>query len=62
MKLDDNLQVGYACVNMTLTSRPKKLGGRVTTSRSLRKASWYDDWNLERIGELAVANANDLYH
>jgi UV DNA damage endonuclease len=58
--MSDLVQVGYACVNMTLTSRPKKLGGRVTTSRGCRKATWYPTRDLHKLGELALANANDL--
>jgi len=60
--MSNNIQVGYACVNMTLTNRPKRHGGRVTTSRSVRKATWQPTWDLHRIGELAVTNANDLLH
>ena len=54
------MRLGYACTNMTLTNRPKKLGGRITTSRTLRQASWQPTWDLHRVGELAVANATDL--
>jgi len=25
------MRLGYACTNMTLTNRPKKLGGRILT-------------------------------
>ena len=53
------IRYGYACVNMTLTNRPKKLGGRVTTSRTARKASWYPH-NLQLISDKALENANDL--
>ena len=53
------IRYGYACVNQTLTSRPKKLGGRVTTSRTARKASWYPD-NLQLISDKALDNAKDL--
>ena len=35
--MNEKVRLGYACVNMTLTNRPKKLGGRVTTSRGARK-------------------------
>jgi UV DNA damage endonuclease len=64
----EKVRLGYACVNMTLTNRPKKLGGRVTTSRTCRKATWQNnsdnpiDWNLQLIGEKALLNANDLLH
>jgi UV DNA damage endonuclease len=44
---------------MTLTNRPKKLGGRVTTSRTARKASWYPH-NLQLISDKALENAQDL--
>jgi len=53
------IRYGYACVNMTLTNRPKKLGGRVTTSRTARKASWYPH-NLQLISDKALENAQDL--
>ena len=59
---NNNIRLGYACVNMTLTSRPKKLGGRVTTSRTCRKVTWHPTWDLHAIGELAVQNAKDLLH
>lgn len=62
MKDPDNIRLGYACVNMALTSRPNKLGGPVTTSRTLRKATWQPTWNLQLVGEKALANANDLFH
>ena len=64
--MNKKVRLGYACVNMTLTNRPKKLGGRVTTSRGARKATWqngYDnpkDWDLNILGERALLNANDL--
>ena len=66
--MNEKVRLGYACVNMTLTNRPKKLGGRVTTSRTCRKATWQrgsddpKDWDLELIGEKALLNANDLLH
>ena len=53
------VRYGYACVNQTLTNRPKKLGGRITTSRTARKASWYPD-NLQLISDKALDNAKDL--
>ena len=55
------MRIGYACVNMGLTSRPKKLGGPITTSRTARKATWWPD-NYELLGERALQNANDLLH
>jgi UV DNA damage endonuclease len=60
--MNDNVRLGYACVNMTLTSRPKKLGGRVTTSRGVRKDSWYHTWDLAKLGDIALQNATDLLH
>ena len=66
--MNEKVRLGYACVNMTLTGRPNKLGGRVTTSRTARKASWQlgsenpKDWDLSLIGERAVLNATDLLH
>jgi len=66
--MNDKVRLGYACVNMTLTNRPNKLGGRVTTSRTARKATWQNgsedskDWNLHLLGERTLLNANDLLH
>lgn len=60
--MNNNVRLGYACVNMTLTNRPKKAGGRVTTSRTARKATWYPDRNYQLIGERALKNATDLLH
>ena len=37
--MNEKVRLGYACVNMTLTNRPNKLGGRVTTSRGARKVT-----------------------
>ena len=53
------IRYGYACVNMTLTNRPKKLGGPITTSRTARKASWYPH-NLQLLSDKALQNAKDL--
>lgn len=58
--MNDNVRLGYACVNMTLTSRPNKLGGPVTTSRTCRKATWHPTWDLRLVGERALLNATDL--
>ena len=60
--MNEKVRLGYACVNMTLTSRPNKLGGRVTTSRGARKATWQPNWDLGLLGERALLNANDLLH
>jgi len=60
--MNKKIRLGYACVNMTLTNRPNKLGGRVTTSRTARKATWYPDRNYQLIGERALLNAIDLLH
>ena len=60
--MNKKVRLGYACVNMTLTNRPKKAGGRVTTSRTARKATWYPDRNYQLIGERALLNATDLLH
>ncbi len=66
--MNEKVRLGYACVNMTLTNRPKKLGGRVTTSRTARKATWQHgsdnpvDWDLHLLGERTLLNANDLLH
>jgi len=53
------MRIGYACVNMGLTNRPKKLGGPITTSRTARKATWWPD-NYHLLGERALQNATDL--
>ena len=66
--MNEKVRLGYACVNMTLTNRPKKAGGRVTTSRTARKATWQNgsddpkDWDLNLLGERTLLNANDLLH
>ena len=66
--MNEKVRLGYACVNMTLTNRPNKLGGRVTTSRTARKATWQNgsedsaDWDLHLLGERTLLNANDLLH
>jgi len=60
--MNEKVRLGYACVNMTLTSRPNKLGGRVTTSRTARKATWYPTRDLYLLGERTLLNANDLLH
>ena len=57
-------RLGYACVNWGLTSRKKKDGGRVTTSRTLRKATWQlaEGWDYSAVGVRALDNAKDLLH
>lgn len=60
--MNENVRLGYACVNTTLTNRPKKLGGRVTTSRGVRRDSWYHTWDLAKLGDIALQNATDLLH
>ena len=57
-------RLGYACVNWGLTSRKKKDGGRVTTSRTLRKATWQlaEGWDYSAVGVKALDNATDLLH
>ena len=60
--MKDNVRLGYACINMSLSSRPNKLGGPVTTSRTLRKATWQPTWDLKLVGERALLNAIDLLH
>ena len=57
--MNDKVRLGYACVNMTLTNRPNKLGGRVTTSRTARKATWYPNRDYQLIGDRALKNAPD---
>jgi UV DNA damage endonuclease len=60
--MNNNTRLGYACINQTLGNRPKKLGGRITTSRGIKKGSWYNTRDLAKIGELALQNASDLLH
>jgi len=66
--MNKKVRLGYACVNMGLTNRPKKLGGKVTTSRTARKATWQlgsdnpKDWDYSLVGERALLNATDLLH
>ena len=57
--MNKDVRLGYACVNLELTTRPKKLGGRVTTSRTARMKTWHAA-GLSLLGDLAVANARDL--
>ena len=38
--MNNKVRLGYACVNMGLTNRKKNHGGKVTTSRTARKATW----------------------
>ena len=66
--MNDKVRLGYACVNMGLTNRKKKHGGKVTTSRTARKATWQlgsdnpEDWDYSLVGERALLNATDLLH
>lgn len=53
-------RLGYACINNGLNKRSKSDGGRVTTGRTARKASWFPDKNYGMLGEKALANAQDL--
>ena len=53
-------RLGYACINNGLNKRSKSDGGRVTTGRTARKASWFPDKNYSMLGEKALANAQDL--
>jgi UV DNA damage endonuclease len=53
-------RLGYACINNGLNKRSKSDGGRVTTGRTCRKASWFPDKNYGLLGEKALANAQDL--
>ena len=57
-------RLGYACVNQGLTNRKKKQGGRVTTSRTLRKSTWQlnEGWDYSAVGVKALDNARDLLH
>lgn len=55
------MRLGYACVNMTLSNPPKRSGiKRVYTARTARQTTWYKA-GLGLLGELALANAHDLY-
>ena len=59
--MNDNVRLGYACVNMTLTNPPKRSGlDRITTSRTARLATWKSS-GIELLGHLALQNACDLY-
>ena len=56
----EDIRLGYACINITLQNRPKKVGGKVLTGRTCRMASWKPTWDLQKISDLALANATDL--
>ena len=49
--------LGYACMNMTLSSRPKKT--RVTTNRSMIRRT-FDARGIQYASELALQNCIDL--
>ena len=56
----NNIRIGYACINMTLSNPPKRSGLlKVTTGRSVKKAT-YDAKGLDHISNLALQNACDL--
>tara|TARA_R110000824_G_scaffold194486_1_gene377114 strand:+ start:338 stop:1282 length:945 start_codon:yes stop_codon:yes gene_type:complete len=51
------MNLGYACINMTMSSRPKK--SRVTTNRSMIRRT-FDAKGLPYVSELALQNCYDL--
>ena len=51
-------QMGYACINMDLNSRPKS--SRVTTNRSMIRRT-FDEKGIPYASELALQNVRDLY-
>ena len=51
------MELGYACINMTLSaSKPK-----ITTNRSMIKKT-FKEKGLDYAGELGLKNARDLFH
>ena len=51
------MDLGYACINMTLSaSKPK-----ITTNRSMIKKT-FKEKGLDYAGELGLKNARDLFH
>ena len=50
--------LGYACINMSLSERSKAL--RITTNRTMIKRT-YKDRGIEYASELALLNIRDLY-
>ena len=55
--MTDKIQLGYACINMELSSRPKK--ERVTTNRSMIKRT-FKAKGIEYASELAELNTRDI--
>ena len=57
-------RLGYACVNWGLTNRKKKEGGRVTTSRTLRKATWQlaEGWDYSAVTSLSEVESRTWYN
>ena len=51
------MNLGYACINMTLSSQPKSK--RITTNRSMIKRT-FKEKGIEYAGELALQNIKDL--
>ena len=53
----NNINLGYACINMELSNAPK--ASRVTTNRSMIKRT-FKEKGLDYASELALANCKDL--
>ncbi len=53
----NNINLGYACINMELSNAPKT--SRVTTNRSMIKRT-FKEKGLDYASELALANCKDL--
>ena len=53
-----NLNLGYACINMNLSTLPKSK--RVTTNRSMIKRT-FQEKGIAYASELALQNVTDLY-
>ena len=51
------MELGYACINMTLSERPKSQ--RITTNRSMIKKT-FKSKGLPYASELALQNVKDL--
>jgi UV DNA damage endonuclease len=53
----DNMKLGYACINKTLSEQPKSK--RVTTNRTFRKAT-FEEKGLAHASAIFLQNARDL--
>ena len=50
--------LGYACINMGFSNRPKK--DRITTNRTMMKRTFHEK-GIEYASELALQNVRDLH-